>query len=297
MPLFIYISTYLLYKLRDSIAPDMTTNYTKKNFIPSTSDTPKRLLLHACCGPCSIEPLRVLKERGIEPAIHFSNSNIAPFSEYEHRLSTIKNFAKAENIEIVEDTYDNSAWKETAGKIGVAEEGSEKRRARCRACYRLRLEKSAQYAISNGYDALGTTLSVSPYQYGDIIAEELDRACRKYDIDAFYEDYSPLYSNATKRSKEAGMYRQNYCGCLLSQDEAEQSRQQRRAIRQQEKAARAKLREAEEAKIALKREERKAYDAKQAHKKAILKALREKRQRNSEDDATSDIITDADHIQ
>lgn len=257
-------------------------------FSPNEKVLPSRLLLHACCGPCSLEPLRVLSQRSIDTTIHFSNSNIAPFDEYERRREAIVKHARNVGVDIVEDSYNNEEWCASAGRIGAVEADSEKRRARCRACYRMRLERSARYAIEHGFDALGTTLSVSPYQYGDIIREELERACDKHGLQAFYEDYSPLYANATRRSKAEGMYRQNYCGCLLSDDEARRERQQRKVERAAQKAERARLRKPEEDRLAARRAERRAYDEKQTKKRAILKSLREKRKSSSscEEDKT-----------
>lgn len=248
-----------------------------EGFEANEGSAPARLLLHACCGPCSLEPLRVLGARDIDTAIHFSNSNIAPFDEYERRLDALRDHARDANIELIVDEYDNDEWGRTSGRIGAADEGSEERRARCRACYRIRLERSASYAVEHGFDALGTTLSVSPYQYGDIIREELERACERHGLRAFYEDYSPLYAEATRRSKESGMYRQNYCGCLLSKDEADKERAQRKAERDVRKAQRALERKDAERALDVKRRERREYDAKQAKKRAVLKALREQR--------------------
>ncbi len=157
-------------------------------------------------------------------------------------------------------------------------EAESARQERCRACYRMRLEQSARYAAENGFDALGTTLSVSPYQYTDIIAEELDRACDDVGIRAFFEDYRPYYDEATRRSREAGMYRQNYCGCHFSLEEAEAERSEqkriRAAIKHEKRLAHAEERAAEEASRAARRAERAAYDAKQARKHEILRNLR-----------------------
>ena len=153
------------------------------------------------------------------------------------------------------------------------------REARCRACYRLRFEEAARYAREHGFAALGTTLSVSPYQYTRIIREELERACSREGIKAHFADYRPFYDEATRRSREGGMYRQNYCGCRFSDAEAaaerEERRAARRAAREAELAAHADERAAAEAERARTRAEKQAYADKQAKKRAILKALRE----------------------
>ena len=130
-----------------------------------------------------------------------------------------------------------------------------------------------------GFDALGTTLSVSPYQYTDVIREELERAAAAAGVQPLFEDYRPFYDEATHRSRELGMYRQNYCGCRFSDAEAAAERAERKAQRaaqrEAEAAAHAEERAAAEAERRAKKAERAAYDAKQARKRAVLKALRE----------------------
>lgn len=248
----------------------------------------QEILLHACCGPCSLEPVRKLRERGIEPHIYFANSNIAPTEEYEHRRQVIAEFAEDEALGMTEGPYDPVAWETTAGRVGKAlrEAGEADRRARCRACYRLRFEEAAAFAKEHGYKALGTTLSVSPYQFQDIIQEELERACAAQGIQCAFEDYSPLYAEATRRSKERGMYRQNFCGCRFSEEEAAAEREERAAVREarrQERAAAQAVREEEQQ---ARREERAAYDAKQARKRAILRELRQRAEQEDEDAET-----------
>ena len=275
---------------------------------------PMKMLLHACCGPCSLEPSRILREEGHDITIFYANSNIAPDGEYAHRLETLRAWAEPAGIAVSEGVCDRGAWQRTAGRIGEAalEEARqrlaaeaksdeqrgfgrfgelaldeaaalavdpEKRAARCRACYRLRLEEAAQRAAEGGFEALSTTLAVSPYQYTDIIREELERAAAQAGVRAVFEDFRPFYPEATRRSRELGMYRQNYCGCAISDLEASAERAERKAQRHAEReadlAAHADERAAEEAQRKARKAERAAYDAKQARKRAILKALRE----------------------
>lgn len=287
-----------------------------------------RTLLHACCGPCSLEPSRILREQGHDLTIFYANSNIAPSEEYARRLDTLRSWAGQEGIAVQEGSYDQQQWEKTAGRIGAAaldearqrlleksgggeaDEASaangafglggfgthgeltleqaaalavdpEKRAARCRACYRSRLQEAARCAAEQGFEALSTTLAVSPYQYSDIIQEELQRAAAQAGLTAVFQDFRPFYPEATRRSRALGMYRQNYCGCLLSYTEAEAERAQRKAERKAKRAAEAAAhaaqRAAEAAEAAARKAERASYDAKQAHKRAILKALREQR--------------------
>ena len=248
-----------------------------------------KLLLHACCGPCSLEPVRLLQAAGHDITIAYMNSNIAPADEYQHRLSTLLEWARSQGIPVIEGPYEPNRWQEAvraawhpaparlvADSVGDASGDADAasdtgidpefntgidpefdtgidpefdpardpkfahlysdRDNRCRACYRLRLEELARYAHEHGFDAIGTTLSVSPYQYTSIIKEELERAAAHYDgLTALFEDFRPYYPNATKRSRDLGMYRQNYCGCAYSDKEAAAERAARKAVRKKKK--------------------------------------------------------------
>ena len=169
-----------------------------------------RLLLHACCGPCSLEPLRLLLEEGHEITIAYMNSNIHPKEEYERRRDTLMEFARTQGIPVVEGVYSPQAWANTAGVYGA---DPAMRPWRCRACYRQRIDEACRYASANCFDGVATTLTVSPYQYTDIIREELEAACALHGLAPVFRDFTEQYPEATRRSKALGMYRQNYCGC------------------------------------------------------------------------------------
>ena len=247
--------------------------------VVSDSSGKKRILLHACCGPCSLEPTRILCEQGFEPTIYYANSNIEPAAEYARRLETLQQWAADEGLSVVEGPYDNAAW-----RAAVAEQHFETRAERCRACYRHRFEESAQYAAVQGYEVLGTTLSVSPYQHTHIIREELERAAAAAGIEARFQDYRPQYDEATRRSRALGMYRQNYCGCALSDAEAQREREERKAARKAQRAAEQEAYEREHAaELTASREAaeqaraaKQAYADKQARKKQLLRELRAK---------------------
>lgn len=274
-----------------------------------------KLLLHACCGPCSLEPTRLLKAAGHDITIYYANSNIHPAEEYQHRLATLRSWASAEGFDVLEGPYDPASWENVCGRIGdmaiadVERQRAEavassrlqsvtgtqaeetrlraavlsvdpaRREARCRACYRMRLEETARVATERGFDGIGTTLSVSPYQYTSVIREEVERAAAGAGIAGVFEDFRPYYDEATRRSRQLGMYRQNFCGCRISDLEAAAERAERKAERAAakaaERAAHADERAAEQAARARHKAERAAYDQKQARKRAILKALRE----------------------
>lgn len=187
------------------------------------SGTP--LLLHACCGPCSLEPLRVLREQGFLPTIVYVNPNIQPHDEYVRRLETLRAWAAGENVEVVEGPYEAERWEREVARYGT------NRLARCRACYRLRLEGAATLATELGCAHMSTTLAVSPYQLFDACGTELGRICARAGLTAVWQDFRPLYPQATTRARELGLYRQNYCGCRFSAAEAALERCQAREVR------------------------------------------------------------------
>lgn len=221
-----------------------------------------KLLLHACCGPCSLEPIKLLKSRGQEFSIFYSNSNIAPKQEYVLRLQTIKNYCMQSNIEFFEDVYDNHLWVDEAKKVCF------KKPERCRLCYAMRFERSAAFAVENGFTHLGTTLTISPYQMIDVVKQELERVCEKYGLESGFEDYSPFYYEAQKRAKSLELYRQKYCGCLQSKREAKKEEETRLKAKKDAATAR-------EAMLDAKRKKRSDYQKKQQYKKEVLRKFKE----------------------
>lgn len=170
-----------------------------------------RVLLHVCCGPCSIYPVKSLREQGHEPAAWFYNPNIHPFTEYSKRRDTFLEYAARIELPVV-----------LAGGYELEDflrslHGREKEGERCRVCYRMRLRQAAQFAKAGGFDAFSTTLLVSPRQKHDLIREAGERAAQEAGIPFYYEDFRPGWAEAVRISKEEGMYRQQYCGCIYSE--------------------------------------------------------------------------------
>lgn len=193
-----------------------------------------KVLLHACCGPCSIEPARLLLEQGHDITIAYLNSNIDDSHEYKKRLDTLLAWADNEGIEVVEGIYDPKQWNTVIAQHW--HEGDD-RALRCQTCYRFRFDELAQMAAEGGYDAIGTTLSVSPYQYTQLIEEMLNQAAAPYpELTVLFTDYRPYYPAATQKSRDLEMYSQNFCGCHWSNVEAAEERAERARQRKQKKA-------------------------------------------------------------
>lgn len=173
------------------------------------------LLLHACCAPCSLEPVRLLLEEGFDPHICWTNPNIQPMDEHDRRLGELRRWCAATGIELIEADEDFERWER-----GVAPIGARDRERRCRACYAMRLARVCNVAVDRGFQHVGTTLAVSPYQLFDTCNSVLEQLCLAHGLTPVIRDFRPWYPEATRRSRELGMYRQNYCGCRFSAAEA-----------------------------------------------------------------------------
>ena len=189
-----------------------------------------RLALHACCGPCLLEPLDALSAEH-DVTVIYANPNIHPLVEYERRRDTLRAYADERGIEVVEVPYEPTAWLRAAAE--VANTPGE----RCKRCFRLRLGQTAIAARDRGCEALATTLTVSPYQDPASIREAGQAAAEEHGLTFLVTDFRDRYPEATRRSKELGMYRQNYCGCMLSDAEATTARRERDARKAAKRAA------------------------------------------------------------
>jgi hypothetical protein len=184
-----------------------------------------RIALHTCCGPCLLEPFDALASDGDEVVVVYANPNIHPVSEYERRRDTLMAYANDAGVNVVELPYDPGVWLER-----VAAHAHD-RESRCRACYRLRLGMVSSWAAEQGFDAVATTLTVSPYQDAESISAEGELAAHAAGLIYLERDFRDRYAEATRRSRDLAMYRQNYCGCLMSELEAREERASRRAAR------------------------------------------------------------------
>lgn len=191
-----------------------------------------RVMLHACCGPCLLEPYDALAAEH-EVRVAYANPNIQPAEEYERRRDTLLAYAVDRGIAVDVLAYEPDVWR--AAVAGVEDDPTR----RCRRCFALRLGMAARHARDEGYDAVATTLTVSPYQDPDAIREAGEAACDAAGVAFLVTDFRDRYPEATRRSRELGMYRQNYCGCEPSRQEAEAAREQRRRERRAASADRA----------------------------------------------------------
>lgn len=171
-----------------------------------------KLLLHTCCGPCSIKPFLELKKEFDKVAGLFYNPNIHPFLEYKSRLSAIKEFASKNDFDITEGKYDfENFLRRVANKEAFG--------LRCEICYRIRLEETSRFAKDNGFDYFTTTLLISPYQNQEMIIKIGEELGKIEGIKFLAKDLRGMFKESQNEAKSRNLYRQKYCGCIYSQKE------------------------------------------------------------------------------
>ncbi len=179
-----------------------------------------KLLLHACCAPCSSAVIESISNY-FDITILYYNPNIYPQEEFKKRFNELDRLIHEEphknNISLVEGRYNYDEFLNISKGLEDVPEGGE----RCFKCYRLRLEESAKYAKENNFDYFGTTLSISPYKNSQKLNEIGKELSEKYGIKYLYSDFKKKngYKRSIELSKEYNLYRQDYCGCTYSKEE------------------------------------------------------------------------------
>jgi hypothetical protein len=180
----------------------------------------QRLLLHSCCAPCSSYCIACLAEH-FDVTVFYYNPNIYPPEEYHMRAAEqerfVREFPTKYPVSFVEGAYDTERFYETTRGMEELPEGHE----RCFACYELRLREAAEYAAKNGFDFFTTTLSISPLKNAAKLNEIGAKLEAEYPVRYLYSDFKKKdgYKKSTELSREYGMYRQYYCGCVFSKRE------------------------------------------------------------------------------
>lgn len=202
----------------------MLINYEKQReslFEKYLNDGKKfKLLLHSCCAPCSTACIFRLVDK-CDLAVYYYNPNIDGEGEFSLRACEQKRFlheAYGEKIPLFIENYNADEFYAVCRGLEKQPEGGK----RCEKCFALRLEKTAEFALKNGYDGICTTLTVSPHKNAALINEIGESAANKFGIKWVPCDFKKQngFLLSTAVSKEYGLYRQNYCGCVFSKTEA-----------------------------------------------------------------------------
>ncbi len=166
-----------------------------------------KLLLHMCCAPCSVYPVNVLQEENIDIEGFFYNPNIHPIEEFARRKENVEKFSALKGIPVIySDAFKQDKWETFEGSEDM----------RCSMCYGTRMEKAARQAKEGGFDAFTTTLLVSPYQNHELMRELGEKFAQKYGVGFYYKDFRQGFRLGQQQAKEMELYRQKFCGCIIS---------------------------------------------------------------------------------
>ena len=176
-----------------------------------------RLFLHSCCAPCSSYVLEYLSQY-FEITVYYYNPNIFPAEEYEKRVEEERHLIDAMKfshpVDLIAAPYEPERFYQIAKGYEKEPEGGE----RCLRCYELRLREAAMLAAQLGYDYFTTTLTISPLKRADKLNEIGEQLKQEYGVAFLPSDFKKKngYKRSIELSKEYGLYRQDYCGCVYS---------------------------------------------------------------------------------
>ena len=184
--------------------------------LKKSGEVPK-LLLHACCAPCSSYCLEYLSEY-FDITVFCYNPNIYPAEEYGYRVSEIRRLIEESKykhpVKVIEGDSEPLQFYQAVKGYEKEKEGA----ARCFICYEMRLEETAKRAKELGFDYFTTTLTISPLKNAEKINEIGERLSGKYGVKHLPSDFKKKngYKRSIELSAEHKLYRQNYCGCVYS---------------------------------------------------------------------------------
>ncbi len=205
-----------------------------------------KLLLHACCAPCSSYCLEYLREF-FDVTVFFYNPNITSEGEYHKRVAEEKRLIEeynrqveegsfsgmnsgpgARKIGIVEGTYDPRQFYEAVKGLEDCREGGD----RCRKCFELRLSETARVAKELGFEYMTTTLTISPLKNADVLNEVGREAAMQENVTFLPSDFKKKngYKRSIELSQMFDLYRQDFCGCSFSKAQRELEKENRSGL-------------------------------------------------------------------
>ncbi|MEJ2222016.1 MAG: epoxyqueuosine reductase QueH [Desulfobacterales bacterium] len=170
-----------------------------------------KALLHVCCANCAIYPIKNMREEGLEVMGFFYRHNIHPYSECLRRQEALEAYAEKINLKVIyQEGYDLEGFIQN-----VAFRESE----RCNYCYHDRLKSTALLARRGKFDYFSSTLLYSKHQQHELIRSMGESIGKSVGVPFLYHDYREGWKEGIECSKEMGLYRQQYCGCVYSEKE------------------------------------------------------------------------------
>lgn len=170
-----------------------------------------KVLLHVCCANCAIYPIKTIREEGLEVMGFFYRHNIHPYTECRKRQEALQAYAEQIDLKVIyQEGYDIEGFMQN-----VAFRESE----RCNYCYHDRLRSTALLAKRGKFDYFSSTLLYSKHQQHDLIRSMGESIGKSVGVPFLYQDYREGWKEGIECSKQMGLYRQHYCGCIYSEKE------------------------------------------------------------------------------
>ena len=177
----------------------------------------KKVLLHACCAICSGYPVIKLRELGYEPIVYFCNDNFDTEDEYNRRLEAQKILCQHLQVELLVQEFRSSRYHEYIKGFESEKEGGK----RCLKCFELRLSDTAKKAKELGIEYITTSMIISPHKNFKNLCLVGEEIAKNQQVEFLGIDFKKQdgFLKTNRISKELGLYRQNYCGCIYAKKE------------------------------------------------------------------------------
>ena len=174
-----------------------------------------KLLLHSCCAPCSSACIEKIKDF-FDLTVYYYNPNMDTLQEYNLRLEEQRRFCQEVGVNFACEDYCQQDFSCAVKGLEDEPEGG----ARCAVCFRLRLQKTAEFALQNGFEYFTTTLTVSPLKDANLLNLIGQEVANKTGVKWLPTDFKKKggYQRSVELSKQHNLYRQNYCGCEYSKE-------------------------------------------------------------------------------
>ena len=170
-----------------------------------------KVLLHVCCANCAIYPIKTMRDEDLEVMGFFYRHNIHPYTECVKRQEALQAYAEQINLKVIyQEGYDIEGFIQN-----VVFRESE----RCNYCYHDRLRSTALLAKRGKFDYFSSTLLYSKHQKHDLIRTMGESLGKSVGVPFLYQDYREGWKEGIECSKQMGLYRQHYCGCIYSEKE------------------------------------------------------------------------------
>jgi epoxyqueuosine reductase len=170
-----------------------------------------KILLHICCAPCSIYPVKLLRNEGMDVMGYYYRNNIHPYTECLRRQESLEKYSGIIDLKVIyPEGYDIEGFLQN---IAFRESN------RCFLCYEERLKSTALYAKKGKFDFFSTTLLYSKFQKHEMLRSLGESIGKSIGVPFYYADFRKGWKEGVEESKRIGLYRQQYCGCIYSEKE------------------------------------------------------------------------------